>query len=143
MSEPITLVPSDRVAAALNYADYAANRGEGGYPGLWVSKFPAPSAGDRVLRFDPRTVGEGAPSTATRPELCMQILAAEVRRRIGTDAAVLRLLRAAEKVNDYHTCRLGGMVTDEVRRSIHLELIHAVEAVTPALGLSPKQEAAA
>lgn len=76
------LVPSSAVDAALNYADCRATCGKatGGYPNLWVSTFPSPSPGDRLIRFDQRTAGEGAPGTGTRPELCMQILAAEVRR---------------------------------------------------------------
>lgn len=68
---PVPMSPAD---AALNYADYAARRGDGGYPDLWVRKFPDQSAGDRLIGCDSQM------GTGTRPELCLQILANEVRR---------------------------------------------------------------
>lgn len=71
MTSTPPLAPTCKVDAALNYADYAAGRGPGQYPDLWLRKYPEPSAGDRVIEL---------PATATRPDHCMQILAAEVRR---------------------------------------------------------------
>jgi len=60
------------VEAALDYADYAANwtlataREE-----LWSAKFGSRAKGDDFL---------GRRETETRPDACMRILAAEVRR---------------------------------------------------------------
>lgn len=71
MTAILPLAPVSKVDAALNYADYAAGRGPGQYPDLWLRKYPEPSAGDKAIEL---------PATATRPEHCMQILAAEVRR---------------------------------------------------------------
>ena len=70
-SAAITLVPASPVDAALNYADFAKDGTDGGYPALWNSKYPSQAAGDKAL---------GLHETQTRPHACMQILADEVRR---------------------------------------------------------------
>ena len=48
MTSALPLAPASKVDAALNYADYAAGRGPGQYPELWLRKYPKPSAGDEV-----------------------------------------------------------------------------------------------
>jgi hypothetical protein len=67
----ITLVPASPVDAALNYAAFAKDGTDGGYPALWSGKYPSQAAGDKVI---------GLHETQTRPHACMQILADEVRR---------------------------------------------------------------
>ncbi len=66
----------------------------------------------------------------------MQILAAEVRRRQTADAAILRLVNAAKRLEDYHACRLGFVVTDEDRAKIYAEHSAAVAAALPFFALN-------
>jgi hypothetical protein len=67
----ITLVPASPVDAALNYTDWAKNKTDGGYPGLWRVDHRGQAAGDKVI---------GLQEWQTRPHACMQILADEVCR---------------------------------------------------------------
>lgn len=72
-NEPIGSLPLDlcsAVDAALHYADFARGA-QVACPEVWQSRYPARTAGDRVIDLQ---------ETETRPQKCMQILAAEVRR---------------------------------------------------------------
>lgn len=46
-------------------------------------------------------------------------------------AAAERLVRAAKRLDDYHACRLGVVVPDEVRVAIYAEHSAAVAAALP------------
>jgi hypothetical protein len=69
----MTLAPTSKVETALIYQRYVESKGKdhGGYPELFTRKYPAKSAGAKVLELQ---------EWETLPDKCMHVLAEEVRR---------------------------------------------------------------